>query len=170
MNKIETEITRLQKEHAHDTYKYRADPSLWRFMKDDTCSDGDLTMEEAAYARFIEDDSQRCFAILYDSKCVGVVKVKNLYGNGTGELSYYLLRQELRNKGITSSAVRQAINYSFDELFLDVLYLYINPRNVSSYALAIRLGFYPVGIGLTNDNVQRLELTRTVWKNMNRKN
>lgn len=165
-----TTIVNLSKSHALDTYKYRSDPSLWKFMKDDTCSDGDLSLEEAAFGKFIEDESQRCFAIMYEGKCVGVVKVKNLFDNGTGELSYYLLRPELRGFGIASQAVKLVCEYSFDILDLDVLYLYINPRNVSSYVLAIRIGFYPVGIGLTNDNVQRLELTRTIWKKTTRKN
>ena len=68
-----TTIVNLSKSHALDTYKYRSDPSLWKFMKDDTCSDGDLSLEEAAFGKFIEDESQRCFAIMYEGKCVGVV-------------------------------------------------------------------------------------------------
>lgn len=165
MGKGKTTIEPLIEEHAFDTYRLRLNEKLWQFTHDDTNSQGDVSKEIESYSKMIADSSQRVFAIMYEGHCVGVVKLKHINCSGTGEVSYYLLRTDLAGTGITGKAVGQLLDYAFEECQLDCAYLYINPRNAASYVLAIKQGFYPVGIGLTNDNVQRLEITRTVWKN-----
>lgn len=54
----------------------------------------------------------------------------------------------------------------FEELSLDLLYIWVNSDNIASFRVARSLGFYSVGLSCTNTNVHRLEMTKTVWKEM----
>lgn len=46
----------------------------------------------------------------------------------------------------------------------DMVYLYINPKNVASYRNAINKHFVRVGSSFIKPEVERLEMTRTGWE------
>lgn len=159
---MEVRIEPIRSEFAKDTW-YLRDQVEWEFTQCDTPLPATYESECRAYERMGNVPSLKAFAIIYNEHMVGMVKLKKI-GHGTAEVSYYLLRYDLLHNGITKQAVRKAVEYAFEELKLDMVYLYINHRNTSSFALAVRLGFYSIGTPYYPD-IHRLEMTRTDYQN-----
>lgn len=157
------EIKKISPAYAKDTWKFRDNPRLWQYTKCDTPLPATLESERQCYLFRSQSKSNRMYAILYNGMMVGAVTLKQI-GFGTAAIGYYNLRTDLWEKGITKEAVRQVMKVGFDELKLDLLYLYINPDNKSSWNLARSLGFYSIGLSLVDNHIHRLEITRTVWK------
>lgn len=74
------------------------------------------------------------------------------------------MRQDLWGLGIMSKATLLALQYAYGCLKLDLVYLYINPKNVASYRNAINKHFVRVGSSFIKPEVERLEMTRTGWE------
>mgnify|MGYP002623893143 CR=1 FL=1 len=159
---MEVRIEHIKPEFAKDTWQHRSRKHLWDFMECDTPLPATFESEYEAYKRMSMATGSKFFGIIANGVMVGTVKLKRI-GHGTSELGYYLLREDFMCKGVMKKAVWQAMEFAFDVLNLDMVYLYVNPRNISSFALALNLGFWSIGVALANPEVQRLEMTRTVY-------
>lgn len=159
----EIRIEPIEKKHAKDTWEYRNDPTLWKFTSCDTPLPATLQSEEQCYIFRGQDQKNRTYAILVDDVAIGAVTLKQI-GYGTAAIGYYNLRKDLWGFGICKEAVRQVMKIGFDELNLDLLYIWANSDNLPSFNLARSLGFYSVAMSFTNTNVHRLEMTKTVWR------
>lgn len=159
---MEIRISPIRPEFAKDTWQHREGKHLWRYMECDTPLPATYESEREAYQRMADESGSKVFAILADNMMIGAVKLKRI-GHGTSELGYYILHPDFMHKGVAKKAVWQAVEFGFEALNLDMMYLYINPRNISSFAMALNLGFWSVGLALPNPEVQRLEMTRTVY-------
>ena len=159
---MEVRIEPLEKRHAADTWQYRNDPEVWKFTSCDTPLPATLQSEEQCYIFRGQDTRNRMYAIMADNVAVGVVSLKQI-GFGTAAIGYYILRKDMWGKGICKRAVIQAMEIGFDELGLDLLYVWVNSDNEPSFRVARSLGFYSVGLSFTNTNVHRFEMTKTVW-------
>lgn len=160
------EIKPISKEFAKDTWALRNNPDLWKFTKCDTPLPATLESEEQCYIFLSQSKSNRMFAVVVNGLAVGAVTLKQI-GFGTAAIGYYNLRTDLWGKGIMKEAVRKAMRIGFEQLNLDMMYLYINPENIASWNLARSLGFYSIGLSFTDKNIHRLEITKTVWKTTN---
>ena len=110
----------------------------------------------------LQDDDTRIFAILYGDLLVGVISLLGI-ANGAAELSYCNLSPTLRNKGIITSAVRLITDYAFSTAQLDMVYCYINNKNLASIKVAAKNKFALVGRSIKSNDVSRYEMTRTGW-------
>lgn len=160
---MKIEITPMTEHFARDSWKLRNNPALWRFMESEAPTPATLE-SETKYLRATSDNPRNdMFAILADGEFAGYITLKNI-AYGAAELSYCIMRQELWRKGVASCATLLALRYAYEELRLDLVYLYINPKNVASYSNAVNKHFVRVGSSFINPEVERLEMTRTGWE------
>lgn len=160
---MKIEITPMTERFAKDSWKLRNNPALWKFMKSEAPIPATLE-SETEYLKIASDNPHNdMFAILADGEFAGYITLKNI-AYGAAELSYCVMRQDLWRKGVVGCATLLALQYAYEELGLDLVYLYINPKNVSSYSNAINKHFVRVGSSFINPEVERLEMTRTGWE------
>lgn len=160
------EIKPIHPKYAIDTWKLRNNPAIWKFAKQDAPMPATYQSETDFYEQMQHEKNNIMFAITKDDEMVGAVTLKKV-AYGTAGIGYYILRHDLWHTGIAKCAVRQAIDIAFNGYNLDMVYLWINPANVASLKLALDLGFYSVGHSLLDPELQRLEMTRTIWKQRN---
>lgn len=157
-------IERLLPYHAKDTWELRNNSSLWEFTECETPLPATLQSEQQAYLFYTQQKNNMRYAVMYEDRCVGVVSLKQI-GYGTAAIGYYILDKSLHGKGICTEAVKQLMKIGFEELNLDLLYIWVNSDNVPSFRVAQKLGFYSVGLSSTKSCVHRFEMTKAVWRN-----
>lgn len=156
-------IERLLPVHAKYTWKLRNIPDLWEYTECDTPLPATLQSEQQAYLFYAQQKNNKRYAVMYEDRCVGVVSLKQI-GYGTAAIGYYILDKTLHRMGICTEAVRQLLKIGFEDMNLDLLYIWVNSYNLPSFMVARKLGFYSVGLSFTKSNVHRFEMTKTVWK------
>ncbi|MBQ3690893.1 MAG: GNAT family N-acetyltransferase [Bacteroidales bacterium] len=110
----------------------------------------------------LEVEDARFFAIEHCDSLVGVISLLSI-ANGAAELSYCNLSPTLTNKGIMTQAVRLITDYAFSTTQLDMVYCYINNKNIASIKVAAKNKFALVGRSIKSNDVSRYEMTRTGW-------
>ena len=160
---MQVKIEPIEPRHALDTWEYRNDPSLWKWMKCDTPLPASLAGDCEYYIRAMQTGGWWMFAIIVDGRAVGCCQLYNV-ANGAGEMRYYVLDKTLWGKGVCTEATNQLIDYGFDVLDLDLIYRYIDTRNVGSMRVAEKQKFAKIGISFINPKVVRLEMTKTGWQ------
>ena len=160
---MKIEITPFIERFAKDSWKLRNNPALWKYMESEAPIPATLESETAYLKIAFNNPHNDMFAILADGKFAGYITLKNI-AYGAAELSYCVMRQDLWGDGVVSCATLLALQYAYEELRLDLVYLYINPKNVASYSNAINKHFVRVGSSFINPEVERLEMTRTGWE------
>ncbi len=76
-----------------------------------------------------------------DQSILGLVILKNIDHNiGEGELAY-CLDSDYHGKGITSSCIKQAIDFAFDKIDLKTLKIIAHKTNRGSIGVALKCGF-----------------------------
>lgn len=160
---MKIEITPITEHFAKDSWKLRNNPALWKYMESEAPIPATLESETAYLKAASLNPCNDMFAILADGNFAGYITLKNI-AYGASELSYCVMRQDLWGDGIVSCATLLALQYAYEELKLDLVYLYINPKNVASYSNAINKHFVRVGSSFINPEVERLEMTRTGWE------
>ncbi len=163
--RTDVKIEPLHPRHAESSFAFRNNPLLWKYTECDTPLPATLQSERQAYLFYSQQKCNRRYAIIVDGTCVGVVSLKQI-GYGTAAIGYYILDTSLHGQGVCTNAVEQIMRIGFDELNLDLLYIWVNSDNIPSFRVAQKLGFYSVGLSFTKSNIHRFEMTRTVWKSM----
>lgn len=149
--------------YAFDTWELRNDPSTWKYAEPDAPLPATLESETKFYTEMETCKRNRMYAIVWFGDMIGAITFKNI-GGGTCALGYYILRKELRGRGYATSALQQALYIGFEKMNLDMICIYANPENIPSYKMAINAGFYRAGISFIAPKVERLEMTKTIWK------
>lgn len=105
-----------------------------------------------AWYRKIQHRSDRYDAVIeVDGKAVGIVGLLNIDKvNRKAEYYITLGEQEYKGKGVATKASRMLIDYAFDVLGLQKLYLFTETENKQAQKLFERLGFVKEGM-LKND-------------------
>lgn len=83
---------------------------------------------------------KRTFAIIHHGTHVGNCGLKGLTDN-KGELWIYLGEKECGSKGIGSEATRLLIDFGFNELGLEIIYLHVLKSNEPALRLYHKFGF-----------------------------
>lgn len=160
---MKVEITPMTEYFSRYSWKLRNNPALWKFMESEAPIPATLK-SETEYLKYASNNPiNDMFAIIVDGEFAGYITLKNI-AYGAAELSYCIMRQDLWGKGIASRATLLALQYAYEELRLDLVYLYINPKNAASYCNAINKHFVRAGSSFISPEVERLEMTRTGWK------
>jgi diamine N-acetyltransferase len=150
---------------ADISWRLRSNPDLrWDYMQSVPSLPASRAKERQYVESVIRDDRTRMFSVFADGEYMGYCSLKCI-ANGAAELSYCILRLDMRNKGIGTEAVAMVIDYGFDVLKLDMIYRYVHKDNTPSLAMTLRHRFAPVGVSYLNENVERYEMTRTGWTN-----
>lgn len=90
---------------------------------------------------------QFCFVIALESKAdiIGLVMIKNIdWTIPKGELAYFI-DQDFEGMGIMSGAVKWVVEFCFEQLEMEKLYIKFNPENTGSKKVAIKNGFEKEG-------------------------
>lgn len=91
---------------------------------------------------------QFCFVVVLksNSEIIGMVMIKNIdWTIPKGELAYFI-DKDFEGMGITSNAVKWVVQYCFEQLEMEKLYIKFNPENVASKKVAINNGFEKEGL------------------------
>lgn len=79
------------------------------------------------------------------SAIIGMVMVKNIdWTIPKGELAYFV-DEDYEGIGITSNAVKFVVEYCFENLEMEKLYIKFDPENIGSKKVAIKNGFEKEG-------------------------
>lgn len=162
---MKVDIKPIDASYAKDSWKLRYNNALWEYIENEAPHPATIESETEYFERVSSDPHNSMFAILYEGIFVGYVSLKNI-SYGSAELSCCVMRQDLWGKGIASRAVSLALQYAYEELKLDLVYLHVNPKNILSYRDAIKKHFVHVGGSVVNPETKRLEITRTKWENI----
>ncbi|MDI9421421.1 MAG: pyridoxal-phosphate dependent enzyme [Bacillota bacterium] len=111
----------------------------------------DLPLEYDKTVRWferVEGQSDRYDAIIeVDGRPVGLVGLLNI-DQKNGKAEYYIAvgEQEYKGKGVASKASAMLLDYAFDQLDLNKVYLYTEVGNVAAQRLFERIGFEKEGL------------------------
>ncbi|HSY76584.1 MAG TPA: GNAT family protein [Bacteroidia bacterium] len=87
--------------------------------------------------------------ILHDTKVlkpIGVLFIKSIdWRTPKAELAYFIDKEQ-EGKGITGKALKHIINYGFNTLKMNKLFLRVAPENIASQRVALKNGFAKEGI------------------------
>ena len=90
---------------------------------------------------------QFCFVIASESngEIIGMVMIKNIdWTVPKGELAYFI-DKDFEGMGIMSNAVKWVVEFCFEQLEMEKLYIKFNPENAGSKKVAIKNGFEKEG-------------------------
>lgn len=90
---------------------------------------------------------QFCFLIVLKSNAeiIGMVMIKNIdWTIPKCELAYFI-DKDFEGMGITSNAVKWVVEFCFEQLEMEKLYIKFNPENTGSKKVAIKNGFEKEG-------------------------
>lgn len=87
-------------------------------------------------------EDRKDFIILYEEIPVGLIGLLNIdKKNSNAELHIILGEKEYKGKGIAKKAVKALLDYSFDKIGLDRVYLYVEEKNLAAIKLYEKAGF-----------------------------
>jgi RimJ/RimL family protein N-acetyltransferase len=123
---------------------------------------------QAYFDRVLADPTQCVFAIIHDKVHVGNCGLKNLVRGKDGELWLYVGEVTLRRKKIGRRAADLLLNFGFEVLRLEMIYLHFADFNVGARRLYEHIGFRQVSLKESNSEewgkkpceIIRMEITR----------
>ncbi|ULG71233.1 GNAT family N-acetyltransferase [Macrococcus brunensis] len=123
-----------------DNYDYFK-PSLMWMIKDELYEQSLESLKLRITMTFRENNLPLWFGIYFNGTLCGLIGFNELdVENNVGELGYFMSQRQ-SSKGLMSQSLSQIIAYSFEELALNKLELYINENNQASIRLANKHGF-----------------------------
>lgn len=103
------------------------------------------------------------FGIIYKGQLCGMIGFNELdEDNNIGEMGYFIA-SEFTSRGIMTSALEAIIDYSFTQLFLNKIELYINGNNLASCRLADKLHFKLEGVLRESQKIEEQYVNQRVY-------
>ena len=133
-------IRPLVEEDAYTSVKWRNDPEVFKFTgntyKHEITIDNELEWIRKVIAN---TNDYRC-AILVDEVYVGNIYLTDI---NDGNVHYHIFIGDKKywGKGIAKQASLLILEYAFNVLKLDEVYLRVRKENISAYHLYLNLGF-----------------------------
>lgn len=82
----------------------------------------------------------------YKNKIIGIFHIKNIdWRIPKCEIAYFL-DKDFQGQGLASELLKTVINYCFDDLQMNKLFVRISPDNLASHKVAIKNGFISEGL------------------------
>ena len=132
-------LVSMNREFIDNTFRWIQDPALRRdfLMRGDPTHEGHVEY----FARIMDDPKQKVFAILHEDVHVGNCGLKNIVVGKEAELWIYLGDDRHKGRGIAISATRELMQFAFQKLNVELLYLHVAEFNRPAIRLYQRLGF-----------------------------
>lgn len=108
-----------------------------------------LTKQKRWYENYINDSTTQTFIIEYkiENKPIGTVTLAHIdYKNQNAEAGILIGEKDYRGKGLAKQALNLVIDYGFNELNLNRIYLHLLETNQSALRLYESLGFKREGL------------------------
>lgn len=136
-------IRRMKKEDIPDKVRWINNDENNRFLH------YDLPLEVLKTEKWFENnrgnDTRYDGIIQYNDVPVGVIGILDIK-EGQGEFYITLGETEYKRKGISVKATCEMLKYAFDNLGLDMVYLYTETENIPAQKLFEKAGFIKKGI------------------------
>ena len=133
-------IRPLVEEDAYTSVKWRNDPEVFKFTgntyKHEITIDNELEWIRKVIAN---TNDYRC-AILVDEVYVGNIYLTDI-NDGNAHYHIFIGDKKYWGKGIAKQASLLILEYAFNVLKLDEVYLRVRKENISAYHLYLNLGF-----------------------------
>lgn len=149
----EISLKEFSEEHITQTFIWVKEPEFQKLflMRGEINWDGHL----AYFKKCLNDSLQCIYAIYLNSLHVGNCGLKNLdISKKTGELWIYVGDSQFRSQGIGQKATRMLIEFAFNNLKLDSIYLHVADFNLPACRVYEKLGFIQVQMDSDADEWQ----------------
>ena len=98
------------------------------------------------FKKELQDRSDFVFGVFLDGNYIGNMGLHDVSRNNNSAMIGYWLAENQQGKGIMTDCVRALIDFGFNELNLNRIYIYCAFGNTKSRAIPERLGFVQEGI------------------------
>jgi len=97
------------------------------------------------YDKHIHDDNERRFVIDVDNKFAGIVELMNInFIHRTAEIQI-IVRSDFRGQGLSKRAMLKGLDYAFNILNMQKVYLYVDVKNHIAVNIYKDIGFKQEG-------------------------
>lgn len=101
--------------------------------------------------------------IIFNTELIGAILVRDIdWRIPKCELSYYL-DKNFHGKGIMTNVLKQTINFCFDNLKVNKIFLRVNPTNIGSIKVAEKCGFQREGLLRKDFKIETGELIDNIY-------
>lgn len=137
---MEVIIRPLRKEDAVTSVKWRNDPEVFKYTGNTYNHTITLDMELSWISKVINNKNEYRCAILADSIYVGNIYLTDITKE-SAQYHIFLGEKSCWGKGVARKASQMILEYAFNVLNLDYVYLKVNKLNINALNLYRRLGF-----------------------------
>ena len=103
------------------------------------------------------------FGVYREESLIGWISIKNIdWRVSKGELGYFI-DEAFQGQGIVSEAVKEIVEYAFNELGMEKIFIRTGPDNIGSQKIALKNGFTKEGVLRKEFKVDGGELIDTVY-------
>ena len=142
------ELIPLEQAHLNDLFEIYSDEEAMKYWDGYAHESIDVTREILdLHLDRIEEGTglSWCIRLKEDPLLIGAISFNSLKEGGNGSIGYMLKRDHWR-RGIMSEVLKKCIEYGFKKLKLHRIEAQVEPANVASQELLLRLGFHREGL------------------------
>ncbi|MCW5913695.1 MAG: GNAT family N-acetyltransferase [Chitinophagaceae bacterium] len=140
LSESKVSIRPLSEIHAETSYKWRNNPTIWRYTFNKPDRVVSLKMEKEWIKKVLSNKNERRFAIYYQEIYVG-----NIYLTSITEYDAYvglfLGDPNFHGKGVGIEALSQVLEFATQHLHLKNIYLRVKKENTPAFRLYSKVGF-----------------------------
>jgi diamine N-acetyltransferase len=136
-------IRPLVEEDAYTSVKWRNDPEVFKFTGNTYKTKITIDNELEWIRKVMANPADYRCAILADDVYVGNIYLTDI-NDGKAQYHIFIGDKKYWGKGIAKQASLLILEYAFNVLKLDEVYLRVRKENTSAYNLYLRLGFKDV--------------------------
>ena len=133
-------IRPLVEEDAYTSVKWRNDPEVFKFTGNTSKTKITIDNELEWIRKVMANPADYRCAILADDVYVGNIYLTDI-NDGKAQYHIFIGDKKYWGKGIAKQASLLILEYAFNVLKLDEVYLRVRKENTSAYNLYLRLGF-----------------------------
>lgn len=133
-------IRPLQKSDALTSFRWRNDSEVFKYTENTYAQEITVETEMKWIEKVINNPNDYRCAIIANGEYVGNVYLTDI-DDKTANYHIFIGEKAFWGKGIARIASERIIEYAFNELKLDCIYLKVKTQNERAYRLYISLGF-----------------------------
>ena len=139
---VDIYIRALHKNDAYISFKWRNDSTIWEY----TVSKPDIKITKEIELEWINkvlkrtDEKRFAICIKGNDKYIGNVQLTNI-ANNKAEFHIFIGNTDYWGKGVGGRATKMIIDYSFKQLQLTSIFLYVRKENIRAIETYKKVGF-----------------------------
>jgi len=142
MSKEQVYIRPLKEEDAFISYKWRNNPKIWEYTGSRPDKKITHDIELKWIINVLENNNESRFAICVKitNKYIGNVQLTNIEDK-KAEFHIFIGETYYWGRGFAKDATKLILDYAFNELKLNMVYLYVDKKNIPAIKVYDSIGF-----------------------------